>query len=730
MKTQELNEQSVAGRYRLKKAAVAAVSLSLFAVAAAVAYGLCTLQLKNVTQDILNNQREMQQSWVDKSLESIRAWHATVVEQARLVSSAEMFRLFAVDVRNLGSDGESRLSAPDAMENGDESLRNLAEQMGYMQDLLRDFARGKNWVSARIVSPKGNPFVVSKGDAPLGEAQVALVTRAVDRKTVVFGPVRALGDTMVIDLADPMYEVLGRGESVPVAVLFATLPVDRVLTAFLAQRQDQYGGLLPRILQAGGSGTEAVLLRDAKPALEPVQHMTPLADGLGFKRRQGLVGGGEAYSLGSYMNSLGWLVTIEAPAEMVDALVESQAKQIYGLGILGSLGTALLLAFIWASLVSRSHRATAQHFKHLYTLIRQQKIMLDSVNASLQAGLMLMDKNGRLQMCNPAFCQMAGKDEEALKGIPVGEALPEDAALRLMEGMAQVSASGKEGSIEISVPQPGDVRLFRVTLFPFEDHDNSGEEGKGGCVGIFQDITEFRRRAEAARERQANSIAALVRAIESVDVNLIGHSMKMEHVADLLSGAMSLPDKDRETLRLAARLSQVGKIFVPRELLTKKGKLTPEEQAEVMRAPEYAYGILRDMQFNLPVPDAVFQMGERMDGSGLPQHLAGEAINHNARILAVVNAFCAMVSPRSYRAGMQPEEAVALLMKDKGFDSQIVSALANVAAADLQQAIATADAASKKSAHAAESGVMEGQDGQSEQENPAGSRPENSAAAE
>ena len=139
MKTQELNEQSVAGRYRLKKAAVAAVSLSLFAVAAAVAYGLCTLQLKNVTQDILNNQREMQQSWVDKSLESIRAWHATVVEQARLVSSAEMFRLFAVDLRNLGTDGAARLSAPDATENGDESLRNLAEQMGYMQDLLRDF---------------------------------------------------------------------------------------------------------------------------------------------------------------------------------------------------------------------------------------------------------------------------------------------------------------------------------------------------------------------------------------------------------------------------------------------------------------------------------------------------------------------------------------------------------------------------------------------------------------
>lgn len=127
-------------------------------VAAAIAYGLCTLQLKNVTQDILNNQREVQQSWVDKSLESIRAWNATVVEQARLVSSAEMFRLFAVDVRNLGPDGQARLSAPDAMNTGDESLRNLAEQMGYMQDLLQDFSRSKAGFLPELYRPRATPL--------------------------------------------------------------------------------------------------------------------------------------------------------------------------------------------------------------------------------------------------------------------------------------------------------------------------------------------------------------------------------------------------------------------------------------------------------------------------------------------------------------------------------------------------------------------------------------------
>ena len=55
-----------------------------------------------------------------------------------------------------------------------------------------------------------------------------------------------------------------------------------------------------------------------------------------------------------------------------------------------------------------------------------------------------------------------------------------------------------------------------------------------------------------------------------------------------------------------------------------------------------------------------------------------------------------MVSPRSYRAGMQPEEAVGLLMKDQGFDSEIVVALSQIPAVALQQAIATADEASKK----------------------------------
>lgn len=697
MEMQQMNAQAAAGQYRMRRAVVVTVGILLFLAVAAVAYALCAFQLKYVTQEILSNQRDMQQAWVDKSVEAIRAWRNNLVEQARFVSSAEMFRLFAADIQNLDADARKRLSAPDAAANKDEAVASMAEQMSYMLDILQDFARRRQWTAARVVGADGDLLMAPAGSPPLGAEQAALVRRSALSQSLTFGPVRRSGDTLLIDMADPLYEVLGSGDPKAVAFLLITVPVEKPLTGFLAQSLKQHREFLPRILDRATAGMEVVLLRDGKAEVAPTTFQPENDVNLPFKRRPALVGKGEVYSLGNKLTDLDWTVVLEVPATAVDALLASQAKQIYGLGVLGSLGAGLLLAFVWASMVSRSHRATARHFQRLYTVIRQQKLMLDSINASLQAGLLLVDSEGRVQVCNPAFSRIAGKSEEELTDAALADVLPQKAAVTLLEGIAGVSGSDRMDSIEISLDQPEGARLYRVTLFPFEDirHAENGRS-TGGCVGIFQDITEFRRRAQAARERQANSIAALVRAIESVDVNLIGHSRKMERVMDLLSAEMRLSAQDRETLRLAARLSQVGKIFVPRQLLTKKGKLTPEEQREVMRAPEYAYKVLHDLQFGLPVPDAVYQMGERLDGTGEPRRLKGGEIAPNARILAVVNAFCAMVSARSYRTGMSPEEAVRLLAQDPGFDPAVVAALAALSPEAVQQAVEnSADAAGK-----------------------------------
>ena len=130
------------------------------------------------------------------------------------------------------------------------------------------------------------------------------------------------------------------------------------------------------------------------------------------------------------------------------------------------------------------------------------------------------------------------------------------------------------------------------------------------------------------------------------------------------------------TLRTAANLSQIGMIQLPKELFTKSGLLTPEERALLQNHVEYAKSALAGIDFGLPVMEAISQMYERMDGSGYPEKLSGDAICENARILAVANTFCALVRSRSYRLAHSVEQAMEILDEQPPkYDMRVVEAL-------------------------------------------------------
>ena len=96
------------------------------------------------------------------------------------------------------------------------------------------------------------------------------------------------------------------------------------------------------------------------------------------------------------------------------------------------------------------------------------------------------------------------------------------------------------------------------------------------------------------------------------------------------------------------------------------------------KVPEHAYNLLENIDFDLPIARALHEMYENMDGSGYPRHLAGEDILPEARVLSVLNAFCAMVSSRSYREGMSWEKAIAALEGSPSFDQNVVAHLKKV----------------------------------------------------
>ena len=129
-----------------------------------------------------------------------------------------------------------------------------------------------------------------------------------------------------------------------------------------------------------------------------------------------MAGGDDVYSL-AFISSLPNTLMLVAslPAADIDREILHKSMQIYAVGLLTSLGIGLLLAFGVSCLVGRAHRASAAYFKALYTVIRDQKQVLDSVNDSMRLGLVLFSATDGVRIFNPEFAKICG-------GIPQDEA--------------------------------------------------------------------------------------------------------------------------------------------------------------------------------------------------------------------------------------------------------------------------------------------------------------------
>ena len=155
----------------------------------------------------------------------------------------------------------------------------------------------------------------------------------------------------------------------------------------------------------------------------------------------------------------------------------------------------------------------------------------------------------------------------------------------------------------------------------------------------------------------------------------------MTEVADALARELDFSDQERSTLNLAASLANIGKIMIPVELLTRAGPLTPEEQESLHRHVDFGLELLRGLQFDGPVMDIIAQKQERPDGRGYPRGLGADRITLAGQVLAVANAFVALLSPRAYRQQLSIQGALDELMRGAGsqFDRRVIAALFHVA---------------------------------------------------
>ena len=189
----------------------------------------------------------------------------------------------------------------------------------------------------------------------------------------------------------------------------------------------------------------------------------------------------------------------------------------------------------------------------------------------------------------------------------------------------------------------------------------------------------FSRMATVMKTQTLSVLEALAASLEHRSSYTSDHAERVAHLARMTAHRLGMSREEAEAVEVAARLHDLGKVAIPHSILNKPGPLSDEEMAQIRNHPKIGAEILRRIEGYDKVATYVEYHHERWDGTGY-YGLLREEIPLGARIIAVVDAFDAMVSNRPYRKALAVEEALAQLWANRGtqFDPRVVDAFIQV----------------------------------------------------
>ncbi len=231
------------------------------------------------------------------------------------------------------------------------------------------------------------------------------------------------------------------------------------------------------------------------------------------------------------------------------------------------------------------------------------------------------------------------------------------------------------GSYGLVITDQKNVQLYRKSVEKitavFNNVAGGGKVTHDSIDSIVKDLMG------AVDDNQNTMIQMLLVGGDTVS-NLADNSIKGALLATIIGKGMKMLSFRLLQLATGALLHDIGMLKIPEEIRAKKGKLTPEELQQVRSHPVHGYTIvLKELQYTEEVAAIALLHQERWDGTGYPRQLKSDGIPLGARIVAVSDAFVAMVNKSNYRDQMIGYKAMKSILSDNGrhFDPKVLKAL-------------------------------------------------------
>ncbi|SDI56532.1 HD domain-containing phosphohydrolase [Desulfosporosinus hippei] len=311
----------------------------------------------------------------------------------------------------------------------------------------------------------------------------------------------------------------------------------------------------------------------------------------------------------------------------------------------------------------------------------EEELMRLNVPRNLPLTIVMADVNG-LKLINDSFGHAMGDEllkkvgEVIVRGCRADDIiarlggdefvilLPRTASVEIEQIVKRIknqALSEKVGSIEISISFGWETKL---------DKDEDIQE-------VFKKAEDFmyKKKLFESPSMRGKTIKAIINTLHEKNKREEQHSHRVSALCESMGIALGLPEGEVEELKTVGLLHDIGKIAIEETTLNKPGALAEEEWQEIKRHPEIGYRILSTVNEMSEIADYVLCHHEKWNGTGYPKGLKGEEIPFQSRIIAIIDAYDAMTSERSYRNALSEEVAIKEIQTNSGtqFDPEVVN---------------------------------------------------------